>query len=102
LSTPRSSLTKQYEALLGTEGVELNFLSDGIDEIANMAFEMNEKNENIGARRLNTIMEKLLEETSFNAPDLKPEERSITIDRNFVQGRLKGIIEDKDLSRFIL
>ncbi len=102
LSTPKSSLTKQYEALLQTEGVKLEFLKDGIEEIANMAFEMNEKNENIGARRLNTIMEKLLEDTSFNAPDLKPEERNISIGKDFVQGKLKGIIEDKDLSRFIL
>jgi ATP-dependent HslUV protease ATP-binding subunit HslU len=102
LSTPKSSLTKQYEALLATEGVQLNFLTDGIDEIANMAFEMNEKNENIGARRLNTIMEKLLEDTSFNAPDLKPDEKNIIISREFVQGKLKDIIEDKDLSRFIL
>lgn len=102
LSTPKSSLTKQYEALLETEGVILNFLKDGIEEIASMAFEMNEKNENIGARRLNTIMEKLLEDTSFNAPDLLPEERNITIGKEFVQGKLKGIIEDKDLSRFIL
>ncbi len=102
LSTPRSSLTKQYEALLETEGVILNFLKDGIEEIASMAFEMNEKNENIGARRLNTIMEKLLEDTSFNAPDLLPGEKNITIGKEFVQGKLKGIIEDKDLSRFIL
>jgi ATP-dependent HslUV protease ATP-binding subunit HslU len=102
LSTPRSSLTKQYEALLATEGVQLNFLPDGIEEIANMAFEMNEKNENIGARRLNTIMEKLLEDTSFNAPDLQPDQKNIEITRDFVQGKLKGIIEDKDLSRFIL
>ncbi|MDZ4727915.1 MAG: ATP-dependent protease ATPase subunit HslU [Leptospira sp.] len=102
LSTPKSSLTKQYEALLATEGVTLNFLTDGIDEIANLAFEMNEKNENIGARRLNTIMEKLLEDTSFDAPDLPEDKRKIEIGRDFVQGKLKGIIEDKDLSRFIL
>ncbi len=102
LSTPKSSLTKQYEALLATEGVQITFLPDGIEEIANMAFEMNEKNENIGARRLNTIMEKLLEDTSFDAPDLKEGEKQIQIGKSFVEGKLKGIIEDKDLSRFIL
>ncbi|WP_411822037.1 ATP-dependent protease ATPase subunit HslU [Leptospira sp. 'Mane'] len=102
LSTPKSSLTKQYEALLATEGVKLSFTEDGIQEIANLAFEMNEKNENIGARRLNTIMEKLLEETSFEAPDLPEDKKKIEINRNFVQSILKGIIEDKDLSRYIL
>ncbi|TGN17665.1 ATP-dependent protease ATPase subunit HslU [Leptospira idonii] len=102
LSTPKSSLTKQYEALLATEEVHLDFTEDGVREIANLAFEMNEKNENIGARRLNTIMEKLLEDTSFDAPDLPADQKKIRIDQNFVQSKLKGIIEDKDLSRFIL
>ncbi|BDA79485.1 ATP-dependent protease ATPase subunit HslU [Leptospira kobayashii] len=102
LSTPKSSLTKQYEALLATEGVQLSFTEDGIHEIANLAFEMNEKNENIGARRLNTIMEKLLEETSFEAPDLAEDKKKIEVNRNFVESILKGIIEDKDLSRYIL
>ncbi|WP_108975688.1 ATP-dependent protease ATPase subunit HslU [Leptospira ryugenii] len=102
LSTPKSSLTKQYEALLSTEGVDLHFTEGGIAEIARLAFEMNEKNENIGARRLNTIMEKLLEDTSFDAPDLLPEQKKVKIDEQFVLSKLQGIVEDKDLSRFIL
>ncbi len=102
LSAPRSSLMKQYQALLGVEGVQLEFTEDGLDEIARIAFEVNEKNENIGARRLNTILEKVLEEISFHAPDLTPEEKIISIDRTFVHTRLKDIVEDRDLSRYIL
>jgi ATP-dependent HslUV protease ATP-binding subunit HslU len=102
LSAPRSSLMKQYQALLGVEGVQLEFTEDGLDEIARIAFEVNEKNENIGARRLNTILEKVLEEISFHAPDLPPEEKIISVDRTFVHTRLKDIVEDRDLSRYIL
>jgi ATP-dependent HslUV protease ATP-binding subunit HslU len=93
---------KQYQALLGVEGVQLEFTEDGLDEIAKIAYEVNEKNENIGARRLNTILEKVLEEISFHAPDLSPEEKIISIDRSFVHTRLKDIVEDRDLSRYIL
>ena len=102
LSAPRSSLMKQYQALLGVEGVQLEFTEDGLDEIAKIAFEVNEKNENIGARRLNTILEKVLEEISFNAPDLPADEKIITINRDFVLFRLKDIVENRDLSRYIL
>ena len=102
LSAPRSSLMKQYQALLGVEGVQLEFTEDGLEEIARIAFEVNEKNENIGARRLNTILEKVLEEISFHAPDLKEEEKIIKIDKSFVLNRLSDIIEDRDLSRYIL
>ena len=102
LSAPRSSLMKQYQALLGVEGVQLEFTEDGLDEIAKIAYEVNEKNENIGARRLNTILEKVLEEISFHAPDMTPEEKIISIDRSFVHTRLKDIVEDRDLSRYIL
>lgn len=102
LTTPKSSLTKQYEALLATEGVKIEYTTDGIAEIAKLAFQMNEKNENIGARRLNTIMEKLLEDTSFDAPDLPPDQKQVVINESYVSSKLKGIIEDKDLSRFIL
>ena len=102
LSAPRSSLMKQYQALLGVEGVQLEFTEDGLDEIAKIAFEVNEKNENIGARRLNTILEKVVEEISFNAPDLPAEEKIITINRDFVLFRLKDIVENRDLSRYIL
>ncbi|TGL21864.1 ATP-dependent protease ATPase subunit HslU [Leptospira yanagawae] len=102
LTTPKSSLTKQYEALLATEGVKIEYTKDGIAEIAKLAFQMNEKNENIGARRLNTIMEKLLEDTSFDAPDLPDDKKHVVINESYVSSQLKGIIEDKDLSRFIL
>ncbi|TGM04965.1 ATP-dependent protease ATPase subunit HslU [Leptospira jelokensis] len=102
LTTPKSSLTKQYEALLATEGVKIEYTEDGIAEIAKLAFQMNEKNENIGARRLNTIMEKLLEDTSFDAPDLPDDKKHVVINETYVSSQLKGIIEDKDLSRFIL
>ncbi|NCN08446.1 MAG: ATP-dependent protease ATPase subunit HslU [Leptospira sp.] len=102
LTATKSSLTRQYEALLGTEGVELVFATDGIAEIARLAFEMNEKNENIGARRLNTIMEKLLEDISFDAPDLAPDDKKVHVDEQFVRNKLQEIVEDKDLSKYIL
>lgn len=102
LGATKSSLVRQYQALLATEGVEVEFLEEGISEIARLAFEMNEKNENIGARRLNTIMEKLLEDISFHAPDFSPEERYVKVDRDFVKNKLQGIVEDKDLSKYIL
>lgn len=102
LTATKSSLTRQYEALLGTEGVSLVFAKDGIVEIAKLAFEMNEKNENIGARRLNTIMEKLLEDISFDAPDLAPDDKKVYVDEAFVRAKLQEIVEDKDLSKYIL
>jgi ATP-dependent HslUV protease ATP-binding subunit HslU len=102
LTAPRSSLTKQYQALLGVDGVQLEFTEDGIQEIASIAFEVNEKHENIGARRLNTILEKVLEDLSFHAPDLPPDQKIQIIDKKFVQEKLKDIIEDRDLSRYIL
>jgi len=100
LMEPENALIKQYIALLGTEGVKITFTEDAIDEIAGIAERVNEANENIGARRLYTIMEKVIEEISFAAPNIK--KKKITIDRKYVQKRLKDIIEDEDLSRFIL
>ncbi len=102
LTGPRNSLVRQACALLETEKVVLNFAEDGLDEIANFAFRVNEETENIGARRLHTIMEKLLEDVSFDAPELPESERNITIDRAFVQARLSRIVEDTDTSRYIL
>ncbi|MDX1957102.1 MAG: ATP-dependent protease ATPase subunit HslU [Leptospiraceae bacterium] len=102
LTATKSSLTKQYQALLAVDGVELNFLEDGITEIARIAFEVNEKNENIGARRLNTIVERVLEDISFDAPDLEPEQKKINVTSEFVQSKLKDIVEDRDLTRYIL
>jgi ATP-dependent HslUV protease ATP-binding subunit HslU len=100
LMEPENALVKQYVALIGTEGVIITFTEDAIDEIASIAEKVNETNENIGARRLHTVMEKVMEEISFSAPNIK--KKKITIDRKYVQKQLKDIIEDEDLSRFIL
>ncbi|MEO2068899.1 MAG: HslU--HslV peptidase ATPase subunit, partial [Desulfurobacteriaceae bacterium] len=94
------ALTKQYKALLETEGVEIEFTPDGIEEIARIAEEANTKAENIGARRLHTVMEKLLEDISFDAPEMKGQK--IIIDREYVRGKLEGIIESEDLTKYIL
>ncbi|MCX7990528.1 MAG: ATP-dependent protease ATPase subunit HslU [Proteobacteria bacterium] len=100
LTEPENALTKQYTELLKTEGIEVSFSADGIEEIAKFAYEVNEKTENIGARRLHTILEKLLEEISFNAPDISP--AKIVITRDFVREQIKDIAEDRDLSKYIL
>ncbi|WP_061280531.1 ATP-dependent protease ATPase subunit HslU [Leptospira interrogans] len=102
LTAPRSSLTRQYEALLSTDGIQLEFSLDGIQEIARIAYDMNEKHENIGARRLNTILEHLLEEVSFEGPDLPESQRKVRIDGKYVTDRLQGVIQNKDLSQYIL
>lgn len=100
LTEPKNALIKQYEALMATEGVNVDYTEDAIDEIAEIAEKVNEDAENIGARRLHTVMEKVMEEISFKAPNVK--KKKIQIDRKYVQGQLKDIIEDQDLSRFIL
>lgn len=100
LTEPENALIKQYEALLATEGVDVNFTEDAIDEIAEIAEKVNEDAENIGARRLHTVMEKVMEEISFKAPNIK--KKKIPINRKYVQSQLKDILEDQDLSRFIL
>src|SRR5687767_14358569 len=100
LTEPKSSLVKQYTALLETEGVKLDFSPDSLDEIARFAFRVNENTENIGARRLHTIMERLLDEVSFDAPDLK--NKDVKIDSAYVQRTLADIVKDQDLSRYIL
>jgi len=100
LTEPENALIKQYEALLATDGVDVNFTEDAIDEIAEIAEKVNEDAENIGARRLHTVMEKVMEEISFKAPNIK--KKKIPIDRKYVQSQLKDILEDQDLSRFIL
>jgi len=100
LTEPQNALIKQYTALLETEGITLDFTREGIEEIAATAVQVNERSENIGARRLFTIMERLLEEISFEAPELT--ERKLTIDAQAVRNRLKDIIKDDDLSRYIL
>jgi ATP-dependent HslUV protease ATP-binding subunit HslU len=100
LTEPDASLTEQYSALLATEGVSLSFSTDGIKRIAEMGWQVNEKTENIGARRLHTILERLLEEISYNAPDLM--EKTIIIDAAYVDKHLAEFVEDEDLSRYIL
>ena len=100
LTEPKNALVKQYTALLHTEGIEATITDDAIDEIAALAFQVNESVEDIGARRLHTIMEKLFENLFFDAPDL--EKNSITIDANYVRSELAEIVRDQDLSRYIL
>ena len=100
LTEPKNALVKQYTALLRTEGIDATIADDAIDEIAALAFQVNEAVEDIGARRLHTIMEKLFENLFFDAPDL--EKNSITIDAEYVRSELAEIVKDQDLSRYIL
>ncbi len=100
LKEPKSALVKQYTALLDTEGIKLTFTDDALTEIAKIAAQVNENAENIGARRLHTIMEKLLEEISFEGPDLK--KKNVKIDSTYVRKMLSEIVKDQDLSRYIL
>ena len=100
LTEPKSSLVKQYTALLETENVKLEFTREALDEVARFAFRVNEGTENIGARRLHTIMERVLDEISFEAPDRKGEQ--FTVDADYVRKSLADIVKDQDLSRYIL
>ena len=100
LTIPENAMLKQHKALLETEGVEIEFTEEAIDEIATMAFLMNEQTENIGARRLHTILEKLLEDISFNIPDM--EEEKIVIDQNYVKEKFAEKIHPDDIDRYIL
>ena len=100
LNEPKNSLTRQYEALMDTEGVGLEFKDDAIEELARYAFKVNQSSQNIGARRLYTILEKMLEELSFEAPDMKM--GKVEVNAAYVRERLEAISEDEDLSQFIL
>ena len=100
VSHPRNALSKQYQALMSTEGISLVFETSGIEALAEIAFEMNLKNENIGARRLHTILEKLLEEISFNSEDYRQKE--IQVNKEYVHQQLNSVLKDQDLSRYIL
>ncbi|SJZ63958.1 ATP-dependent protease ATPase subunit HslU [Selenihalanaerobacter shriftii] len=100
LTEPENALTKQYEALLKTEGLEIEFAENAIKELARIAFKVNEETENIGARRLHTVLEKLLEDISFEAPDMSEDYFEISID--YVREKLDDVVEDKDLSKYIL
>ncbi|HEY3134470.1 MAG TPA: ATP-dependent protease ATPase subunit HslU [Blastocatellia bacterium] len=100
LTEPKNSLVRQYTALLGTEGIDIRFTDDAIDSIARFAFSVNEQTEDIGARRLHTIMETLLDEYSFEGPDL--EEKNVVVDAAYVHKQLAEIVRNEDLSRYIL
>ncbi len=100
LTEPYNSLTRQYMALMATEEVNIEFTPEAIDELATIAAEVNDKAENIGARRLHTVMERLLEDLSFDAPERTGEQ--VVIDRTYVSEKLRGIVKDEDLSRYIL
>ena len=100
LREPRASLIKQYQALMATEGVELIFTDDAIDAMADLADLVNRSTQNIGARRLHTILEKAVEDVSFDAPD-RPDKR-VTIDAEYVRSRLEALAKNEDLSRYIL
>ena len=102
LTEPSASLTEQYQALMATEGLELTFSKDGLRRIAETAWQVNERTENIGARRLHTVMERLLEEVSFGATDAGSQEASLLVDADYVDKQLQALSEDDDLSRFIL
>jgi len=100
LTEPKNALTKQYISLLETEGIKVEFSDDAIKEIAKLAAEVNQTTDNIGARRLHTILEKLLEDLSFEASDITLEK--VVITPEYVREKLQGIVEDRDLSRYIL
>jgi len=102
LQEPDASLTEQYQALLATEGLQVNFTEEGIARIAEIAWQVNESTENIGARRLHTVMERLLEDASFNATDSSLQKSTLTIDADYVDNQLAELSRDEDLSRFIL
>ena len=100
LTEPKNALIKQYTELLKTEEVKLQFKKDAIDEITDMAVKINKRSQSIGARRLHTVMEKLLEDASFDAPDLK--DKDIVVDAEYVQDKMKDIVKDDDLTKYIL
>jgi ATP-dependent HslUV protease ATP-binding subunit HslU len=103
LEEPNASLTEQYQALLGTEDLKVTFSKDGIEKIAEIAWQVNERTENIGARRLHTVMERLLETVSFSASDLAVgSNKNLVIDRAYVEEQLDELAKDEDLSRYIL
>jgi ATP-dependent HslUV protease ATP-binding subunit HslU len=100
LTEPQNSLVRQYAELMKTENITLEFEKDGIDAVADIAASVNERSANIGARRLHTVMEKLLDTLSFDAPDMPP--TKVSVDRKMVEERLGDLVEDHDLSQYIL
>jgi len=102
LTEPAGALVKQHAALLATDGLSVEFAEDGIREIAEIAYRVNQRTQNIGARRLYTVMEKLLEEVSFEAPDLPADARHVRVDAAYVRDRLKDVLQDEDMAKYIL
>jgi len=102
LTEPENALVKQHQALLATEGLVVEFADDGIREVADIAYRVNQRAQNIGARRLYTVMEKVLEDASFDAPDLPEDCRSVTVDAAYVREKLRDIVKDEDLAKYIL
>jgi len=102
LTEPAGALVKQHAALLATDGVTVEFADEGIREIADIAYRVNQRTQNIGARRLFTVMEKLLEEVSFEAPDLPPEARRVRVDAAYVRDKLADVLKDEDMAKYIL
>ena len=102
LTEPNASLTEQYQALMETEGLKIEFARSGINRVAEVAWQVNENTENIGARRLHTVMERLLEEVSFGAADLAATGEAVVIDAEYVNQHLGALVQNEDLSRFIL
>src|SRR5690606_35987975 len=100
LTEPDASLTNQYTALMKTEGVDVTFTDDGVHRIAEVAFQVNERTENIGARRLHTVMERLMETVSYEASDKSGQ--SVTVDRKYVDEHVGKLVADEDVSRYIL
>jgi len=100
LTEPKNALTVQYKALLETEGISVDFTREALEEVSEFAQKVNEETENIGARRLYTIMEKILADLSFEAPDKSGQ--SVSVDRDYVRAKLEDVSEDQDLSRYIL
>ena len=100
MKDPDASLTEQYAALMQTEGVKLRFNKDGIQKIAEIAWQVNERQENIGARRLHTVLERLLEEISFTAPDAQ--KKTVTVNAKYVMKHVGELAKDEDLSQYIL
>ena len=100
LTEPKHAITKQYAELLATEGVHVEFTTDGIEALADIAFEVNRTAQNIGARRLHTILERVVEEISYEGPDLA--EKHVRIDGRYVRDRLGPILQKEDLSKYIL
>jgi ATP-dependent HslUV protease ATP-binding subunit HslU len=100
LREPRASLIRQYQALLATEGIALDFTPEAVDAMADLAYQVNRSTQNIGARRLHTILERVIEDLSFDAPDRT--DKTVVIDADTVRKRLEALAKDEDLSRFIL